>query len=336
MMVTSWHERPRPHRFVNEQYANPGGTMQYDRFEKLVLLVGGTAIAGAFAVSSSDGLPGIAELAAQAMLLFVLFAAARWGRRGGLAAAILVSAVYVVVRIPALMTGAEVEVEATLFTIVARLGAFGLVGVVGGELCTRVRYLLAGMEGGTAIDDWSRVFNQRHLAHELTKARSRFGRYGEEFSIVVVTLSPSLFAGLRPARQRTVVRAAADVLRTGVRLVDEVARLSDGRFVVLLPHTPRAGADVVASRVAAGLRKALGARDESVRVDTFSATGELAQIDGLLGSLVEEPEDQPSSVAYSASAVSTTNPASASTDSASAASTLSTSTAALPEGSTKQ
>lgn len=308
--------------------------MQYERFEKLVLLVGGAAILGALALTLTDGLPEVVELAAQGMLLLVLVAAARFGRRGGLAAAIIASAIYVVLRIPTLVAGSMSG--ALLLVIASRLAAFGLVGVVGGELCSRVRYLLAGLEGGSAIDDWSRVFNQRHAHRELLQARNRFARYREDFSVIVVTLSPSLFAGLRPARQRTVVRTAADLLRSDVRLVDEVSRLADGRFVLLLPHTPKAGADVVAARVTAGLRKALGARDEAVRVEVYAAAGDMSRIDGLITSIAEEDGDQATSGSYSASADSTSNPAEKSTDSAAASSTLSMSTAAVPEGSTKQ
>lgn len=309
--------------------------MQYARFEKLVLLVGASAIIGAVALSMADGFPEMVELAAQGMLLLVLLVAVRTGRRGGLIAAIVASVIYIVLRIPAL--SATTMPGALLLIIASRLAAFGLVGVVGGELCSRVRYLMNGMENGVQIDDWSRVFNQRHACGELTKARSRFARYNEDFSVVMITLSPALFADLRPARQRSMVRAAADALRNDVRLVDEVARLSDGRFLILLPHTPLSGAQVVSARTGAHLRKTLGARDEAVRTEALSAATDLPRIDGLISGLAEGSDDQlVTSGSYNDSAERTVNPAETSASSAPASSTLSTSTAAVPEGSTKQ
>lgn len=311
--------------------------MQYRRVEKLIIAIGFAAVLGSLALATAGDSVDPIEVLSQAMLLTVLVAATRLGLRGGLLAAILASVAYFGLRVPGL-AGEPVSALAAL-AIASRFAAYGLVGVLGGEMSTRLRYLLADSEESSAVDEWSRVFNQRHALRELRKARGRCARYEETFSVVVITLSASLTAGMRPLRQRSLVRTAAEVLRNDVRTVDEVARLDDGRFLLLLPHTPADGAAVVAGRCGNNLRRALGASTPAVQLEFLGAPRDLARIDLLINTLAEQTDgfcQDSSSGTYSAPAASTSNPAPVSTDSAPASSALSTSTAAVPDGSTKQ
>jgi GGDEF domain-containing protein len=309
--------------------------MKYTRIEQLALLIGGVAILGGIAFWVPRGNPAPVELVAQALLFGVLLAAVTYGRRGGLVAAIVASVLYVVLRLPDLtqgqLTGAQLAV------VVSRMLSFGLLGIVGGEVFMRLRYNLARLEGQSALDDWSRVYNQRFIHLEIARAQARHQRYGEPLSIVVVSVSSSVFAGFRPARQRTVVRGLADHIRADVRMVDEVARLADGRFVVVMPHTPRTGGLVVRDRLAAGVRAALGAREEAVAARCLALPEDAAAVSEFVASIAEEAVGQsnPSGV-YSSSAARTLNPAATSASSAPSSSILKTSTAASPDGSTKQ
>lgn len=310
--------------------------MKYTRFEQLVLVAGGAAILGGAAISVTSGSEPT-ELIAQGLLFVVLYAAVRFGRRGGLIAAIAASAAYMLLKHPSLSTTPITTAE--LVVLAARLGAYGLIGVVGGEICMRMRYNLTKLEGRSALDDWSHVYNQRYIRATLEQALMRYDRYHESFCTVIVTVSPSVFAEMSPARQRTLVRGLADHIRADVRMVDDVARLADGRFVVLLPHTTAEGALIVRDRLVMGVRDALGARAEAVsaRCLTLPADEDAlrAFVDSIDDAVAEDQADGESG-AYSSSASSTLKPASASAFSASAVSTLNTSTAASPEGSTKQ
>jgi len=291
--------------------------MNYSRFEQLALVIGVGAILGSLALALAGGAVDYTEIVAQILLLGVLFAAVKYGRRGGLLAAIIASTVYILMRVPLLATG-ELPPAAYLI-LVTRLLAFGLVGVVGGEACSRLKYMVARLEGDSAVDEWSRVFNQAYAATAIEQAMGRFRRYGEPFSLIIVSVSAALINDLRPARQRTVVRGVADHIRADVRMVDEVARLDDGRFVVLLPHTSRDGGRVVLERLGKGVRHTLGSRDEAVSVECLGAVEDAAVIDALIGSI--GPDRNPmsqmaASVEYSSEAVSTRNPAPDSSSSA--------------------
>jgi GGDEF domain-containing protein len=267
--------------------------MEFKRFEKLLLLVGAGIIIVSVGTAFTGGTPDLIEIVAQLLLFGVLFAAVKYGRRGGLVAAILASTGYVLLRIET-VSASEPSLVA-LYLIASRLLAFGLIGVAGGEICGRIKYTLASLEGGTALDEWSRVFNGRWAYKTLVQARARSRRYGEPFSVVLVSVSPSVMADIRPSKQRALIRIAAEQIRSDIRMVDEVARLDDGRFVVVMPHTPADGGRVVMERLRIAVQRALAVRDESVRVECFGLPGDDAKMDALIETMspVPVPAEEP-------------------------------------------
>lgn len=265
--------------------------MKYSRFEQLIIGVGGLAIVGSLLLSLQSGGPGLVEIVAQLLLFGVLVIAVHWGRRAGMYAAIAASLIYIALRIPVLSSSENLTVEGLIF-ILARIAAYGLVGIVGGEACSRIKYVFARFDDSNTIDDWSRVYNQRHASRAIEQARARYTRYGEPFSLVLITLSPAITAEMTAPRQRSLVRAVANYLRDDIRMVDEVGRLDDGRFVVLLPHTPRDGGEVVTARLAAGVRQTVGAKPESVTAQCMGAAEDTVALAALntelLGDRFEE------------------------------------------------
>jgi len=267
--------------------------MKYSRFEQLIIGVGGLAILGSLALSLQSGGPGLVEVVAQLLLFGVLVVAVHWGRRGGMYAAIVASLIYIALRVPVLSSSDNLTVEGLVF-MVARIAAYGLVGIIGGEVCSRIKYVFARFDDSNTIDDWSRVYNQRHASRAIEQARARYTRYGEPFSLVLVTLAPAITGTLTPQRQRSLVRAVANYLRDDIRMVDEVSRLEDGRFIVLLPHTPREGGEVVTARLAAGVRQTVGAKPESVTAQCMGAAEDTVALAALNTELIgDQAPDAP-------------------------------------------
>ena len=246
--------------------------MKYAWFERIVLLLGGASILVTFALTYQSGL-FLEEVIAQVLLFGVLAAAVHWGRRGGFVAAVAASIIYIVLRIP-LVTADPALTGDVMLLILARVVTYGLVGIVGGELAMRMKYVLAGLESSSSIDEASGIFNDRAMARLLDAARGRFERYGEPYSIVLLEVDTSLTADFKPAKARAVLRGIAGYIRNDIRLVDEAGRLADGRFMVLLPHTPKPGAEVVAERLVHGMRAALTSGTDGVRARCVGASDE--------------------------------------------------------------
>ncbi len=263
--------------------------MKYSRFELLVLVVGISAVVGSIVLGSSGTLIA-EEVAAQALLLGVLFIAVHWGRNGGFWAAVVASLAYLSLRLP-LVISEGVTTELVSLVLV-RVLSYGLIGVVGGELCSRIKYVFAKLESSSSIDDWSQLFNQRILIRSMETACGQFTRYETPYSVVFVELAPSLTSDLRVSKQRTLIRSVADHIRGDVRLVDEAGRLDDGRFLIVLPQTPQDGARIVADRIRRGVCNLLGSKDESVNVTALSAPENAANLVEIRTSLAAETEDR--------------------------------------------
>lgn len=260
--------------------------MKYSRFERLALAVGALAILGTV-LASWNAQPVLEEIIAQALLFVVLVGAVHWGRSGGFLAAIFAIIVYLALRAPLLF--GEGLTPDLLDLVLVRTVAYGVVGILGGEVCGRIKYLLARLEGGANLDEETRVYNQAYLGRILEANLGLHARYKTPFSIVLIALAPALTSELKPSRRRSLLRAAANHIRNDVRLVDDVARLDDGTFVMVLPQTPKSGGAVAAGRVREGLRELLGARDESVTARVLAVPEDHSELSSLRDSLVDPP-----------------------------------------------
>jgi GGDEF domain-containing protein len=266
--------------------------VKYSQFEWLVLAVGSVAVIGTVLVGmASAAPPSWEEIVGQLLIIPVLFAALHWGRNGGFFAAVAALVAYVIVRVPtALQSGVSSDL---VYLIVVRGVVYAFIGVVGGEIAGRIKYFFASLEGTSSVDPETRVFNETMVRQivctELGKAR----RYGAHFSIVVFEVAPRLLEELRPVKRRSILRHVANYMRNDVRLVDDLGRIDDGRFVLILPHTPREGATVAADRVRSGVRDMLGAKDESVSAQVLCSEGDEATLEAFIDSLKKPDEGDP-------------------------------------------
>jgi diguanylate cyclase (GGDEF)-like protein len=253
-----------------------------------VLVVGGGAIIGSVLVSLGSS-PVIEEVIAQLLLLGVLIVAVHWGRSGGFIAAVVASLLYIVLRIPLVVEAEGLSADLAIL-IITRVITFGLIGVVGGEMCMRIKYVFARLEDSSSIDDWSQIYNQRFVVRSLESAHGQYTRYETPYSVVLIHLDSKLFEELRTSKQRTLVRSVGSCIRNDIRLVDEAGRLRDGRFVVILPHTPSEGARVVAERLSRGVSDTLGSKDESITAHVLAAPEDAGRLDELRAGLLRELE----------------------------------------------
>ncbi len=252
--------------------------MDYSRFERLTIALGAVAIM-ATATFSLYPAPDAVELVAQLLLLAVLVGAVRWGRRGGTFTAVVATVAYILMRINWL-GGLSLAPGFTRLLLI-RAATYALVGIAGGEACTRVKYLFARAQDDLAIDPSSRVYTADFITRMVRMAVVSFRRYGAPFSVIVLEIDGSVTAGLRGAKSESVVRTMASYLRSELRLVDDIGRLRSGSFLVLLPQTGRGEAEGVGARLASGLRDSVGLADGAVRTQVFGALEDISEIEAL-------------------------------------------------------
>ena len=272
--------------------------MTYPRFERVAIVLSAVIVLATTLVTLRP-FPGLIEIVAQLLVLLVLVGALHWGRRGGAAAGVIAAVAYILMRTPDITLHGFTPQLTWLVAI--RVVTYGLIGVVGGDLCGRLKYVLAELDDSAALDRVTGVYSHGYVARAAREALGLFERYATPFSIVFVD------APEPPARRyREGARTIASHLREAVRLVDDVGRLADGRFVLLLHHTSRSGADTVMRRVRAVFRDSPQLDDEGLRTDLLGTPEDLIALRTFVADLaqttgsdesdtVDGPEPQPSS-----------------------------------------
>jgi diguanylate cyclase (GGDEF)-like protein len=164
----------------------------------------------------------------------ILFIALRYGRQTGFLAATGGALIYLIAKSQELNTLDFQTQDGWL--ILARALLFGLVGIFGSELASRAKYLLANFAGEDQIDKQTHLYTRTYIQDLLTRLLDEYRRYGRPFSILFVTLDwakPPEAVG----RQKFVGKIA-NIIRSNLRLIDNVGYISDNSFCLILPETP--------------------------------------------------------------------------------------------------
>lgn len=123
--------------------------------------------------------------------------------------------------------------------------------IIDRALQTAAQHMAGRLEQEALVDPLTGLLNRRALDRDLRRERARAARYGRRFSLMVIDVD-----GLKKVNDtdghlagdlylRSLATALSDVLRSG----DEAYRIGGDEFVVLLPETAEARAEVVAERV---------------------------------------------------------------------------------------
>ena len=136
------------------------------------------------------------------------------------------------------------------------------------------------------MDEVTGLFNQRFVTEMLRSMIGQHERYHKPFSIVLLSVEKA--SGTSGVPNRSVLRRVATQIRGDLRLVDDVARLDDGRFLLVLPHTEKAGAHIAADRVRSGVNRLLRADGPLAEIEVLGTEGDLPAIIALCGAPAED------------------------------------------------
>jgi len=250
------------------------------------MIVGLGAVVLAVSVLLHPGPILIEELIAQIFLLVVLVAGVYGGRNTGLIASLLASAIYVLLY---LSQTADIFSPDVLQMIAVRFAGYSLVGVVGGEICDRIRARHHSAKTAEGIDPVSRTYNQRFLAYEINAAIGETNRYDTVFSLILIDSRSKGINEPTMALDNDKIKLIGEYLRKDIRVVDKVGRTNEGAFVLILPHTPMEGAKTIATRLESGIQELLGGAKEKVSTTVMSAPAQLDEITNYTKSLGKDP-----------------------------------------------
>jgi hypothetical protein len=252
--------------------------VKYPWLEAIILGFGSIAIVSSMFIATGTA-PQTAEVVAQLLIIIVLAGALHWGRNGGFVAAVMATGLYVALRMPLL--NADGLTSDALILIGIRVTTYAVVGIVGGEIAGRLKYVLASLENTAMVDRTTGAYSAFHAAKSIESALASWHRYEASFSVVIVRIGPQLLEGLRPKRYQTTMRHIASALRGDVRLVDDIVFSRAGEFMVLLPNTETDGGAVVAERLHRLTCDALGAADSVITTEVLSCSRDAGRLAAL-------------------------------------------------------
>lgn len=117
------------------------------------------------------------------------------------------------------------------------------------------------------VDVNTGLFSSKFFKSIIAKQVQSFERYRTYFSVILVTIPKKVLE-----EKKATLREIALLIRSNVRIVDEIGSSGSGQFSILLPHTDLSGAKVAAARIKSRLIERLGAEEESgLRVEALGA-----------------------------------------------------------------
>jgi diguanylate cyclase (GGDEF)-like protein len=162
-------------------------------------------------------------------------------------------------------------------------------------------------EETTTKDETTGVYNSRFFATRLIREVKRSKRYKRPFSLMLVYLDNLLpMKKLGELNTKNILSETADLVKTSVRNVDLVARLSFNSFAVILPETDSSRAILVGQRINEQVNKRLINRQlkdlqvtTKIGVVSFPSHGrdENALL-ALAAQFVKEAQKQPDTAIY--------------------------------------
>lgn len=256
--------------------------MTFEEFRRLILLFGGSVIVTTtILIASLYNNPE--EAVGQMLFAFILIGAVYYGVRGGVITGLISSSLYAILLIPTVL---EHGMVATLPILVFRVIIYVATGIIGGQICIRIKYMLAALEGDGLIDNETRLFKSSHFIKLIRVKMEQFDRYRSPFCLVNLTIQAKAMDDLPPKERARKLRQIGTIVREDIRLSDDAGRLNTNTISALMPYTPVSGAEVAAKRLYSKALRVFG-NEENIDYEIVMFPDNREKIEELVGSVFD-------------------------------------------------
>ncbi len=191
--------------------------MRYRKLERLLLSVGLLGVLVSMVVAVINGAP-LFNFLGQLLFVPAFFFTLHYGRRYGYIATALSALVLLVVRT---LTDGAIDLSTPEGReALVLISAFGVAGIIGGELAARIKYATASLADEGFIDPDTGIFSAAYIDRVINKCWSTYRRDKKPFSVLFIDVVwPD---SIKTAAKEKLQARIANVIRTNVRLVDDV------------------------------------------------------------------------------------------------------------------
>lgn len=156
------------------------------------------------------------------------------------------------------------------------------------------KQLLESLKQQASRDPLTNLYNRRYLFGLVETELTRFRRYGEPFSLILI--DADYFKRVNDTYGHcagdAVLCQIAAACEASVRETDVVGRFGGEEFVVLLPHTEAREALVVAERIRAAMKTTeLVYRDQVIDVTLSLGVAEVCASSGMFDDILKRADD---------------------------------------------
>jgi hypothetical protein len=261
--------------------------MEYKGFQRTMAFFGALLIlisTALVAVSTRN----VQEIVGQLLFFLILFGALWYGKRGGIMTAILSTAIYLSLHFPTFLSmGWARGLEVVGPLIIVRAAIYLVAGALGGEIFFRIKQFMIEAGRQEFVDRETKLFNNAYFGTLVNLEAKKFERYKTISSILIIKLDKTTMAAYMQEPKTPGMKYIADGLVGNVRLVDEVGRIEQNSFGVILPFTPRAGAEIVAKRLSSIATSRVG-YDNAVECEILSLPADKEKFDEMAARLAAE------------------------------------------------
>lgn len=258
--------------------------MEYKGFQKTM------AFFGALLIMISTALVLVStkspeEVVGQLLFFLILVGALLYGKRGGIITGIFSSVIYASLHFTSIIS---MGIGPVLPLILVRSAIYMVAGPLGGEIFFRIKHFMIEAGQSDFVDHETKLFNSAYFGNLVDMESKKFERYNTLSSIVVFTIDKETLMMYLDEPKTPGIKYIADGVVGNVRLVDEVGRVKTNAFAVILPFTPREGAEVVAKRLKEVMIGRVG-YEECVEAEIISLPADKERLDALAAELIPAP-----------------------------------------------
>lgn len=252
--------------------------MGYRKLELLLVSVGMVGIMASMMMALLSG-AALFDLLKQALFIPVFFFAHHYGRRHGYIAVVFAVLVLLIART---QTAGMIDVTSPEGrAALAQISLFGAAGVIVGELAARIKYVAVSLADQGFIDPDTGLFSPTYINRVISKSWAAYQRDKKPFSLLFIELVWS--DSMTTADKKKQLVRIANIIKTNMRLVDEVGCLESGRFCLVFSDTTVDIAEIANARLKkAILRSHHNFRSADWRTEILAVPRDEQRIQGIL------------------------------------------------------